>query len=223
MPLTKSSIEFARNAMLSISPQLSDPFVLIVEYLIENPSAIQKLRKEFNSDTEQYLLKAARAYSQGRALVAPAAPKTIPDEMVKFILGKYFDLPERDLNNAISWHGLAMGAENLIGNLLERYIASELEQNGWAWCAGSLVKSVDFIRRHEDGSWYVLQVKNRDNSENSSSAAIRIGTTIEKWFRTFSKKTETNWENFPVNDGKNNLSEKGLRIFVEKYLNDLKR
>jgi hypothetical protein len=116
-----------------------------------------------------------------------------------------------------------MGAENLIGNLLERYIASELEQNGWAWCAGSLVKSVDFIRRHEDGSWYVLQVKNRDNSENSSSAAVRIGTTIEKWFRTFSKKTETNWENFPVNDGKNNLSEKGFRIFVEKYLNDLKR
>lgn len=50
--------------------------------------------------------------------------------------------------------------------------------------------------------WEAVQVKNRDNTENSSSSAIRQGTTIEKWFRTYSKPsrkraTNTNWENFP--------------------------
>jgi hypothetical protein len=91
-----------------------------------------------------------------------------------------------------------MGAENLVGDLLERYLASVLEPHGWIWCSGAMVKAVDFILppSTSGGAWRMLQVKNRDNSENSSSSAIRAGTEIEKWHRTFSKLSEENFERF---------------------------
>ena len=68
------------------------------------------------------------------------------------------------------------------------------------------------------GEWRLLQIKNRDNSENSSSMAIRKGTSIEKWFRSFSKKTDTNWDQFPDENVKGLVSEEGFRAFVREYL-----
>ena len=69
------------------------------------------------------------------------------------------------------------------------------------------------------GLWEAVQVKNRDNTENSSSSAIRHGTTIEKWFRTYSKPskkraTNTNWENFPEEEFRDQLSEEGFLQFI---------
>lgn len=110
-----------------------------------------------------------------------------------------------------------MGAENIIGTLLERYIDNQASRFGWIWCAGSIVKAADFIRKNENG-WDVLQIKNRDNSENSSSAAIREGTDIKKWFRTFSKRSGTNWDNFPDDKLKKVLSEKGFHQFIRDYI-----
>jgi hypothetical protein len=141
--------------------------------------------------------------------------------MVSFIINKYFDVLESELERAVELHNLSMGAENLIGDILERYIASVVEKQGWVWCSGSVVKAVDFIHKKKDGEWAALQVKNRDNSENSSSSAIRKGTTIDKWFRTFSKKKGDNWGNFPK-IAKVRLSEANFRKFVENYLINLK-
>jgi len=52
--------------------------------------------------------------------------------------------------------------------------------------------------------------------------AIRHGTPIKKWFRTFSKKRGDNWDKFPSLEGKENLSEKGFKLYVEKYLSALR-
>jgi SinI restriction endonuclease len=90
--------------------------------------------------------------------------------------------------------------------------------------AGSIVKSVDFIKPPlpDADVWTVLQVKNRDNSENSSSSAIRKGTMIEKWFRTYSKTGKTNWSNFPDEQMRTDLSEVLFQAFVKNYLENLK-
>ena len=61
---------------------------------------------------------------------------------------------------------------------------------GWHCCWGETMKSIDFC--NEDGQ--LLQIKNSDNSENSSSKAVRDGTEIKHWFRRFSKTGKTNWE-----------------------------
>ena len=79
-------------------------------------------------------------------------------------------------------HRDSMAAENFIGNLLESYLDRKLSNYGWVWCCGEMVKSVYFINPESNG-FTLLQVKNRDNSENSSSKSIRDGTTILHWFR----------------------------------------
>lgn len=80
-----------------------------------------------------------------------------------------------------------MAAENMVGYLLELYISTALEEHGWIWCAGDFVRAVDFIKRNSNGQWEAVQIKNRDNTENSSSSAIRNGKEIKKWFRSYSK------------------------------------
>lgn len=115
-------------------------------------------------------------------------------------------------------HQHSMSAENCVGALLERYLDSVLRTEGWHWCCGDFVKAVDFINQDEDGKWIALQVKNRDNSENSSSSAIRNGTPIQKWFRSFSKKPKTNWDNLPPAMRNKGLSEEGFLTFIENYI-----
>jgi hypothetical protein len=116
-----------------------------------------------------------------------------------------------------------MGAENLVGDLLERYLASVLETRGWVWCSGALVKAADFIKppTRPGEAWRLLQVKNRDNSENSSTSAIRAGTVIEKWHRTFSKRIGSNWGAFPDASLREHLSEDSFKEYVRNYLRAL--
>jgi hypothetical protein len=70
----------------------------------------------------------------------------------------------------------------------------------------------------DDGRWDALQIKNRDNSENSSSSKVRAGTNIQKWFRSFSMTGATNWPNLPTLMQGYGLSEEGFNKYVEDYL-----
>src|SRR5437667_9692569 len=111
-----------------------------------------------------------------------------------------------------------MGVENVVGGLTERYIGMTLEAHGWEWCSGDFIKAVDMIKKNSDDTWLLLQVKNRNTTENSSSSAIRTGTEIKKWFRSFSTKTATNWAAFPDKETCHLLSEDGFKAFVKSYL-----
>lgn len=84
---------------------------------------------------------------------------------------------------AYKQHFLLMGLENLNGNVLEQYLKTVLEPLGWIWCAGEVYKAVDFCYILGDKPDVLLQVKNKYNSENSSSSAIRNRTPITKWNR----------------------------------------
>lgn len=77
-------------------------------------------------------------------------------------------------------HNLFMSAENIQGNLLEEYIASKVRPYGFLWCDGNVLRAIDFC--NTNGS-LLLQIKNKSNTENSSSSNIREGTSIEKWYR----------------------------------------
>ena len=188
---------------------MADKFEVVVHFLAEAGNSTDCLEAK-------HLHKLAEKFKKGRAPKRPQSPKTISDKMVYFILETYFGIKSSDLGLAENHHKLAMAAENIIGDILERYIASVIEPSGWVWCSGSVIRSVDFIYKVSDSEWIALQVKNRDNSENSSSSAIRKGTSIIKWFRTFSKKEGYNWDSFP-SQSKFLLSEQGFKEFTQSY------
>ncbi|HED4445280.1 TPA: SinI family restriction endonuclease, partial [Pasteurella multocida] len=150
-------------------------------------------------------------------------PATIPDPAVSEILRAAMGYTDEQLEYIKYTHRLSMAAENKVGELLEMYLAEKLEPFGWVWCSGNFVRAIDFIKKGLDGNWYCLQIKNRNNTENSSSSRVRIGTEIEKWFRTFStysvrRGTYTNWENFPDISVREVLSEKDFLDFVNRKI-----
>lgn len=226
MAFIPNAEDVARNAMAKINPDLADKYVNLIKLLVLNPGAASKTKGKAAPEpgTASYIQTQAENFAASRAPRAPEPPKTVPDEMVSFILQNYFKVPAARLERAKQEHLLAMGAENLVGELLERYLSSVMEPKGWIWCSGSTVKAVDLIKPPSElgETWTLLQVKNRDNSENSSSSAIRNGTTIQKWFRTFSKKRETNWAKFPDMAIRPLVSEAGFQTYVQNYLKALR-
>lgn len=212
--------------MNSIDKSLSEKYAAVVSFLAVNPDAASAMRGSSapTVGSSDYIRKQASAFAQSREARAPKPPETVPDEMVSVILVSYFGIPQTDAERVKREHLLSMGAENLVGDLLERYLASVMEPQGWIWCSGAMVKAVDFIKppASAGADWRLLQVKNRDNSENSSSSAIRVGTKIEKWHRTFSKKAGSNWDAFPDASLRNLLSEDAFKAFVREYLRKLR-
>lgn len=173
---------------------------LLLAFLQEHPELTPKPRGRVPEGSLRHLEAIVNYYQQGRKPNLPSQPATQPDQAVIAVLECWFGSAAE---SAFKNHLAGMAAENFVGGVLEEYLATVLEPYGWVWCAGSSVKSVDFILRLDDDSgWLALQVKNRDNSENSSSSAIRAGTKIEKWFRTFSKRPapEQNWPAFPFRE-----------------------
>lgn len=224
MTFVANAVNIARDAMSRINPDLADKFGDLVKFLEAHPQAASALRGSSapKVGSAEYLRRQAEAFAQSRAMRAPRPPATVPDEMVSVILVAYFGVRQSDVERVKAEHLLSMGAENMVGDLLERYLASVMEPKGWIWCSGAMVKAADFIKPpvSQEG-WRLLQVKNRDNSENSSSSAIRVGTSIEKWHRTFSKKVGSNWAAFPDETLRASLSEAGFKAFVRGYLQAL--
>jgi len=159
---------------------------------------------------------AEKYFSAKFKVLVPSIPKTVPDYMASVILKKFYNYSQDKLKIISIEHQHSMAAENMVGELLERYIDSVLSQEGWIWCCGELVRHVDFIKQDKK-RYRLLQIKNRDNSENSSGKTVRSGTVIEYWFRTFSRTGKTNWGAFPEVLFKSNLSEEGFAKFVENY------
>ena len=217
--------KFAANEMSKINPNLTEKFEKLVLCLSMNPELAPKPKsKSIEQGSREHIAKLAISFATSRGPKTPKTPSTVPDKMVSEILNIYYDIPESELEEAQKIHAESMGAENIIGDLLERYIASVLEPQGWIWCSGSTMKAIDFICPpiNNSGIWRCLQIKNRDNTENSSSRAIRNGTSIEKWFRTFSRKESTNWGAFPCVTGRSHLSEEGFISFTNDYLENLR-
>jgi Holliday junction resolvase-like predicted endonuclease len=219
MPLDANTIKELALAVCAddADRERVDAFVQVCRYLDENPQRVARSRTiDFAVATEVEKL-AKKYFAAAKASVFPKPAKTVADPMVNTVLMVAFGHTAEQTSQIIDYHRQAMVAENCIGSLLERYLDSVLLQRGWAWCCGEIVRAIDFIR--QDGEkWSCVQIKNRDNSENSSSSAIRDNTSIEKWFRSFSKTTQTNWENLPDGMRGLGLSEENFTTFVRDYL-----
>jgi hypothetical protein len=227
MTFIKNSEQSARDVMMQVNPGLVDQYGTVIRFLSEQPISVSSALRGLNAPvigSAEYINRQAVSFSAARDPKSPLPPSTIPDEMVSAILSEYFDIPEAHLERIKYEHLLSMGAENMVGDLLERYLASVLEPRGWVWCSGAMVKAADFIKAPttQGAAWRMLQVKNRDNSENSSSSAIRAGAIIEKWFRTFSRRAGSNWAAFPDESLRAQLSEEAFKDFVKEYLRELK-
>lgn len=114
-----------------------------------------------------------------------ASPKSsCTDPAIRIIVKSTQRLSSEAALQGETSHNLFMSAENIQGNLLEEYISSKVRPYGFLWCDGNVLRAIDFC--NTDGSFF-LQVKNKSNTENSSSSNIREGTTIEKWYRLGTK------------------------------------
>ena len=195
--------------------EYAERLIKIANFILSNPTLAPTNMGKIEFGSKAYWTKINQKFFANRKPSVPSEPKTIPDPMVEVILKEYFqiDTNPRGSISPAKLHLKSMAAENFVGVLLEKYIASKVEPIGWVWCSGSVVKQVDFLI-FENGETTPLQIKNRDNSENSSSAAVRQGTEIIKWFRTFARTGKTNWNNFPTTGDNAKLSEVDFRQFA---------
>lgn len=189
-------------------------FLKIVERVIEHPALFAVDDFEGLSDDAkiQWLKSKEQEYLRARTRAVTLEDlKTSSDPAVAAILKQSFSIDDHSVQKIERNHRLAMQAENLLGYLLERYVASELEKVGWSWCPGDFLRAVDFIKLDDDLK--LLQVKNRSNSENSSASKVRIGTKIQKWHRIQAMSGNTRWNKLPdIEAGK--LTEEGFHRFI---------
>lgn len=203
-------------------------FQLLLQCIRESKVSVRNIKRgePFDINNPNHIKAIKARFIDGRKPKHPAEPRTITDSAYLEVMISYYDRKEpRELIEEI--HKIAMASENIVGEILERYIANELEPYGWVWASGAVLHAVDFVYRQNDGTWAFLQVKNRDNSENSSSQSVRNGTTIKKWFRSFSvarrkRATNTNWEGFPDLPEGAALTEKDFVIYLREYLQNLR-
>jgi hypothetical protein len=157
------------------------------------------------------------------------------DPVIRFIVQEVCEFSEEESIKGERIHNLFMSAENIQGNLLEEYISREVRSYGWIWCNGNVMRSIDFCNL--DGS-ALLQIKNKSNTENSSSSAIRIGTKINKWHR-LSTQTKSgikipsyrweklndmiNQDSFAEKDEKCNMSEEDYIAFLKSVISENKK
>lgn len=214
--MTKTKLEeicnkFAKNKNDCLS------FIEIYNFLLLNPEFASRVRDKKKITTSDWFEKTARKFYESKYKnFTPSTPGTVPDSMVDSILNLYYGYDLKKLKIMQIEHQHSMAAENAVGEFIELYLDSILSKHGWIRCCGQIVSKTDFIKKI-GSSYKMLQVKSRDNTENSSSSSVREGTEIMKWFRYFAKTGKKNWDKFPDENAKQELSEDGFINFVKNY------
>ncbi|MBU9674966.1 SinI family restriction endonuclease [Planococcus sp. CP5-4] len=162
----------------------------------------------------------------------------VRDPALEYVLEYFYKTNEspiskKEIELSIDNHDLLMSIENIQGHLLEEYLASKICENpyNFIWLDGEVVKAADFgLRKRgtDKSELFLLQVKNKYNTENSSSVVVREGTPVEisKWNR-LSKKTVNkeaqpifNWEE--LNEMIRDLCGSSPQFSEEDYMEFLK-
>ncbi|OUC14908.1 MAG: hypothetical protein B0A82_09615 [Alkalinema sp. CACIAM 70d] len=142
-------------------------------------------------------------------------PGTIADPIINIIINaRLTELTTEQLDQIQYAHRLSMSAENIQGLLLEEFLAEQLADYGWYCCWGESVRHVDFC--NVNGS--LLQVKNRSNSENSSSSRVRIHQPIDQWYRVDARTGSYRWSYFNNLYQTDRFSEDHFITFVQQVL-----
>jgi hypothetical protein len=221
-------IKLARECARDEGGKLPPAMESLLRQGYDYPKLLNKKRKiELSKslrtvDIETYLRAFVHGYLKARAKQALfSEPKTTPDSALDLLMERFGNVAHSSLRKASRLHRLSMAAENMLGHLLEAYLAGILESRGWLWCCGNIVRAVDFYK--PGIPIQLLQVKNRSNSENAASAAIRgfirdrIPVAITKWHRIRAKGGRTCWEELPGNEGKQIADERRFLEFIRGY------
>jgi hypothetical protein len=169
-----------------------------------------------NEYVEKLIDKYQKGYENRPSVKTGNTSKTFSDPAVGIVLStRVKSIVPKELNKIIEGHSLQMSIENIIGDLLEEYLSLRLEEYGWYCCWGSSIDAVDFCKANGG----LLQVKNSDNSENSSSSRVRNGTEIKKWARRKSTQENTfNWHKLIELTGAKNINEADFRLFIKETI-----
>ena len=126
MAFISNAKTIARDAMSSVDPTLTETYSLLIEFLSNFPEVAAAMRGKSAHPvgSKEYIERQAVSFATAREPRIPKSPLTVPDEMVSVILHEYFEIAVGDLERAKREHLLSMGAENLVGDLLERYLSS---------------------------------------------------------------------------------------------------
>lgn len=187
--------------------------------------------KQSSTDPKDYIKKWLANYTND--LITPPSqriaklPSSAVDPALGIMVQERLHLSDDDIIEKSDAHRLFMSAENIQGSLLEEYIASIAEPQGWIWARGETLRACDFVKSSNIITT-LIQIKNRDNTENSSSSAIRNGTQIQKWFRL--KSSHKNGKPYPsfmwdkLNEimqlGEQATSEEDYRHFLKQVVSN---
>lgn len=213
------SIILARRIARDLNIKWEDGVGTVFNAIVKDPARVPGNIGGINDSENDAIKKWLKKYQGGKDGRASQRTSnvsgTVPDPIIdEIISAKIVRLTEIDLGKIRDAHRLSMSAENILGLILEEYLAIHLEPHGWHCAWGETIKSVDFV--HKDGR--LLQIKNRSNSENSSSSAVRDGTEITKWFRIKANRIEYMWESLNTFCGTDTLSEESFIAFVQATL-----
>jgi hypothetical protein len=231
LPVTKDEfLAIAREVAASVRRPVEANFSAFLSFAYDNSFIINKMagvelqaatsRRQIETFLGSYVLQNLNARDERITFNQVA---TIADPAVDVVLEVFGKHPPQELGRASQYHRSSMAAENLVGGLLEHYLAQQLEPQGWFWCACNIIRGVDFFKDGDPIT--LLQVKNRSNSENSSSSLIRktllehgCPVQIDKWHRTNSRTGQTCWDKLPGNSRQQLASEEGFHRFLKTYI-----
>lgn len=179
----ESFLQYAISETENLDEIWTEDIECIFKTCIENTSNFANLTGNI-TNLEEYLTRWLKRFFKNKhnnvRVKTGNPPSTLPDPIVDVISSiKLPHLNEDEINSLSDAHIIYMSAENIQGGLLEAFLADILEPYEWYLCYGDIVKSVDFCSSNGN----LLQVKNKYNTENSSSVTVRKGTTIVMWYR----------------------------------------
>jgi hypothetical protein len=164
---------------------------------------------------QKWLRKYQNSYEGRISQRLSRPPGTVADPIIDTILSaRLVGLTTEHLEQIKYAHRLSMSAENILGLLLEEFLAEQLVDYGWVCGWGEVIRHVDFCNKN--GA--LLQIKNRSNSENSSSSRVRINQPIEKWYRVNAQTGLTQWSYFNEKYDTDRFSEAYFVGFIQALL-----
>lgn len=130
--------------MLVLRSKMFDPkFQVLLKFLQDNPERLSSRSKSLHLDSDEGINALHECYVRSKEQkLTLSRPATIPDDAVSVILQQCCNFTEEQTEQIKVEHQLSMSAENLVGALLERYIAQVLEPHGWIWCAELLFEQL---------------------------------------------------------------------------------
>ena len=191
----QKSEDIAFQAALALGISWESEMDIIFRVCLNDPDRCPNKQSKTATPEEiihKWVKQYKRGYDNRPSQSVGNPPQTASDIIIDEIIGTRIPFLNKHQINEIKYaHRLSMSVENLLGLLLEEYLATKLKPFGWACAWGQTLKAVDLC--HKNGQ--LLQVKNRSNTENSSSNKIRTGSKIKLWYRIDAKTGDHLWEN----------------------------